>query len=84
MGFPCGASGKEPACQFSSCKRPGFDPWAGKIVEEEMANHSSIRAWRIPTDRGAWQATVPVVTNSQTRPSTYSKYYSWAWAYSRD
>ena len=84
MGFPGGASGKEPACQFSSCKRPGFDPWAGKIVEEEMANHSSIRAWRIPTDRGAWQATVPVVTNSQSRPSTYSKYYSWAWAYSRD
>ena len=24
-------------------------------VEEEMANHSSILAWRIPMDRGAWQ-----------------------------
>ena len=24
--------------------------------EEGMATHSSILAWRIPTDRGAWQA----------------------------
>ena len=27
-------------------------------VEEETANHSSILAWRIPMDRGAWWATV--------------------------
>ena len=26
-------------------------------LEEGMANHSSILAWRIPMDRGAWQAT---------------------------
>ena len=25
--------------------------------EEEMATHSSILAWRIPTDTGAWWAT---------------------------
>ena len=25
-------------------------------LEEVMANHSNILAWRIPTDRGAWQA----------------------------
>ena len=30
-GFPGGTSGKEPACQSSSCKRRGFDPWVGKI-----------------------------------------------------
>ena len=32
-------------------KRPGFDPWVGKIssrVEKRMATHSSILAWRIP------------------------------------
>ena len=28
MGFPGGASGKEPACQ---CRRHGFHPWVGKI-----------------------------------------------------
>ena len=32
-----------------------------------MATHSSILAWRIPTDRGAWQATSHGVTRSQTR-----------------
>ena len=27
-----------------------------------MATHSSVLAWRIPIDRGAWQATVHGVT----------------------
>ena len=27
-------------------------------LEKGMATHSSILAWRIPTDRGAWRATV--------------------------
>ena len=31
MGFPGGASGKEPACQCKGWKRCGFDPWVGKI-----------------------------------------------------
>ena len=26
-------------------------------LEEGMATHSSILAWRIPVDRGAWRAT---------------------------
>ena len=38
-------------------------------LEEGMATHSSILAWRIPMDRGAWQATVHGVTKSQTRLS---------------
>ena len=32
-----------------------------------MAAHSSILAWIIPMDRGAWLATVHGVTKSQTR-----------------
>ena len=28
------------------------------LLEEPMANHSSILAWRIRMDRGAWRATV--------------------------
>ena len=36
-------------------------------LEEGMATHSSILAWRIPMDREAWQATVHGVTKSQTR-----------------
>ena len=35
-------------------------------LEEGMATHSSTFAWRIPTDRGAWQAAVHVVAKSQT------------------
>ena len=35
--------------------------------EEEMATHSSILAWRMSMDRGAWRATVHGVAKSQTR-----------------
>ena len=31
-------------------------------LEEGMATHSSILAWRIPMDRGAWKAIVYRVT----------------------
>ena len=31
-----------------------------------MATHSSILAWKIPTDRGAWRATVHGVAESGT------------------
>ena len=35
-------------------------------LEEDMATHSSILAWRVPVDRGASWATVHGVTKSQT------------------
>jgi len=35
-------------------------------LEEGMATHSSILAWRIFMDRGAWQATVHGVAKSWT------------------
>ena len=34
-------------------------------LEEGMATHSSILAWRIPMDRGAWWATVYELAKSQ-------------------
>ena len=36
------------------------------LPEKGMATYSGILAWRIPMDRGAWQATVDGVTESQT------------------
>ena len=36
----------------------GSIPGLGRSLEQGMAAHSSILAWRIPMDRGAWQATV--------------------------
>ena len=38
-------------------------------LEEGMATHSSILAWRILMDRGAWWATVHGVTKSWARLS---------------
>ena len=38
-------------------------------LEESMATHSTILAWRIPTGRGAWWATVHGVAKSRTRLS---------------
>ena len=35
-------------------------------LEKDMATQSSILAWRIPMDRGAWQATVHGVAKSWT------------------
>ena len=48
MGFPGGASAKEPACQ---CRR--HETWVQSLgqedpMEEGMAAHSSVLAWRIP------------------------------------
>ena len=39
---------------------------SGRSPEEGMATHSSILAWRLPMDRGAWQAVVYEVTKSRT------------------
>ena len=36
------------------------------LLEEGMATHSGILAWRIPMDRGAWLTTVHRVAKSQT------------------
>ena len=38
-------------------------------LEKGMATHSSICAWRIPADRGAWRATVHGDAESQTQLS---------------
>ena len=42
-------------------------------LEEGMATHSSILAWRIPMDRGVWQATVHEVTESQSHTTEQLK-----------
>ena len=45
MGFPGGSDGKESACSVGD---PGSIPGLGGFLEEEMATHSSILAWKIP------------------------------------
>ena len=46
-GFPGGAIGKEPACQCKKEMRVQSLGWKDTL-EEGMATHSSILAWRIP------------------------------------
>ena len=47
LGFSGGAGGKEPACR---CRRQTQVQFLGREdpLEEGMATHSSILAWRIP------------------------------------
>ena len=48
-------------------------------LQEGMETHSSILAWRIPMDRGAWWATVHRVTESdttETYPQTHTSLVS--------
>ena len=50
-----------PAMQETWVRSLGWeDP-----LEKGMAAHSSILAWRIPVDRGAWRATVHGVAKSR-------------------
>ena len=60
-----GASGKEPTCQGKKIRNSGSIPGQEDPLEEGMATHYSIRAWRILMDRGAWWATVHGVANSE-------------------
>ena len=57
--FPGGSDDKESDCSV------GDLGWEDPL-EEDIATHSSILAWRIPMEREAWQATVHRVTKSRT------------------
>ena len=63
MDFPGGSNGNNLPAIWETCVRSlsWEDP-----LEESMATHSSILAWRIPMDRGAWQTTVLGVTKNLT------------------
>ena len=67
LGFPSGASGKEPVCQYRIHKRCRFHPWVGKVPGEGNGNPVQYSCLENPMDRGTWRATVHSVTKSQTR-----------------
>ena len=46
----------------------GLTHWYNSM-EKEMATHSSMLTWIIPTDRGSWQAILHGVAESRTRLS---------------
>ena len=60
-GFPHDSVGKEAACNsghYLQCRRPGFDPWVGKIPWEGHGNSVQYACLGNPMNRGAWQAIV--------------------------
>ena len=62
---------KNPPAMDSCNGDLGLIPGLGRSLEEGMATHSSILAWRIPRDSGAWKAVTVThgVTESWTRLS---------------
>ena len=67
QGFPGGASGKEPACQYRRHKRHEFDPWAGKIPWKSARQPTPVFLPGYPMDREAWPAMVHRVARSRTQ-----------------
>ena len=64
--FPGGSGSKESACDSGDL---GSIPGLVSPLEEGMATHSSILAWTILLDRGAWQAIVHGASKSWTWPN---------------
>ena len=66
MGFPSGASGKEPGCHCRRFKWHGFDPWVRKIPWRREWRPTPVLLLENPTDREADRAKVHRVAKSQT------------------
>ena len=70
-----GLNGKEPTCQSRRQKRCRFNPWVGKIPWRRHDNPLQYSCLENPMDRGAGQAMVHRLTNSQT-PLKHSQSHS--------
>ena len=71
MGYPLLYSWASPVAQMVKNLPAMWETWGQSLgwedpLEEGMATPSSILAWRIPMDRGAWRATVHGVAKNQT------------------
>ena len=76
-GFPGGSVAKNlPAMQETQETQVQSLGWEDPL-EEGMAAHSSILAWRIRMDRGAWWAEVHSTAKSQTQRSTHARTYAY-------
>ena len=75
MGFPGGASGKEPARQ---CRR--HETWVRSLGgEDPLGKGMATHCLENSMDRGAWWATLPRVAKSRTRLKQLSmQSHTWA------
>ena len=71
IGYPFQYSWASPVAQLVKNSPAMRETWVQSLgwedpLEQGIAIHSNIIAWRIPKDRGAWRATVHKVAKSQT------------------
>ena len=69
MDFPGDSDGKASACNAGD---PGLIPGLGRSLENEMATHSSILAWRIPWSEEPGRLQFMGVAKSRTRLSYFT------------
>ena len=67
MGYPLQYTWSSLVAQLVKNPLAMQETWVRSLgledpLEKGMATHSSVLAWRIPMDRGAWWATVHGVT----------------------
>ena len=72
IGYPFQCSGASLVAQMVKNLPAMQETWVQSLgwedaLEEGMATHSGVPAWRIHMDRGAWWALVNRVTKSQTQ-----------------
>ena len=73
-GFPGGASGKGPACQFRRLRVTGSIPGSGRSPGRGHGNPLQYSCLGNPVDRGAWWATVHGVSDTWTSLKWLSTY----------
>ena len=71
IGYPLQCSWASLLAQQVKSLPAMWETWVQSLGQEDplkkgMATYSSILAWRVAMDRGAWWATVRGVTKSQT------------------
>ena len=71
LGFPSGSVVKNPPANAGDTEEAGSIPGSGRSLEEKMATHSSVLAWRIPWTEESGGLQSIRVTKSQTRLSTH-------------
>ena len=74
IGYPLQYSWASLVAQLVKNVPAMWENWVQSLgwedpLEEGMATHSSILAWRIPMDRGAWWPIVHGVAKSRTQVS---------------
>ena len=64
--------GSEVKASVLQCRRPGFDPWVGKIPWRRKCNPLQYSCLENPMEGGAWWATVHGVAKSQSQLSDFT------------